>query len=149
MALAGGALAALAGGGVLSLGSLCGFLTVLGIAVRNNVVMTNHFQQLELYEGEMFGPQLVLRGARERFAPLLMTALTTGAALLPLVFFGDIAGQEIIRPMAIVILGGLVTATLLNLFVAPALYLRFGSSPEVDKASLRFGEQPGLTVSAD
>jgi Cu/Ag efflux pump CusA len=66
-----------------------------------------------------------------------------------LLFLGDIAGHEIVRPMAIVILGGLVTTTLLNLFVAPALYLRFGSSPEVDKVSLPFGEQPGLTASAD
>jgi Cu/Ag efflux pump CusA len=148
-ALAGGVLAAFAGGGVLSLGSLFGFLTVLGITVRNNIVMTHHFHHLELYEGEMFGPQLVLRGARERLAPLLTTALATGAALLPLLFFGDVAGHEIVRPMAIVILGGLVTATLLNLFVAPALYLRFGSSPEVDKVSLPFGEQPGLTASAD
>jgi Cu/Ag efflux pump CusA len=148
-ALAGGVLAAFAGGGVLSLGSLFGFLTVLGIAVRNNIVMTHHFHHLELYEGEMFGPQLVLRGARERLAPLLTTALATGAALLPLLFFGDVAGHEIVRPMAIVILGGLCTATLLNLFVVPALYLRFGSSPEVDKVSLPFGEQPGLTASAD
>jgi Cu/Ag efflux pump CusA len=149
MALAGGALAAFAGGGVLSLGSLCGFLTVLGIAVRNNIVMTNHFHHLELREGEMFGPQLVLRGARERLAPLLMTALTTAAALLPVVLFGDIAGHEIVRSTAIVTLGGLVTATLLNLFVTPAVYLRFGSSPEVDKASLPFSDQPGLSMSTD
>jgi Cu/Ag efflux pump CusA len=65
------------------------------------------------------------------------------------VLFGDIAGHEIVRSTAIVTLGGLVTATLLNLFIAPALYLRFGSSPEVDKAGLQFGEQPGLSVSAD
>jgi CzcA family heavy metal efflux pump len=149
MAVAGGALAAFAGGGALSLGSLCGFLTVLGIAVRNCIVMTKHFQHLELYEGEMFGPQLVLRGAGERLAPLLMTAFTTAAALLPLVLFGEIAGHELVRSTAIVTLGGLVTATLLNLFVTPALYLRFGASPEVDKADLQFSEQPGLSMSAD
>jgi Cu/Ag efflux pump CusA len=88
--------------------------------------MISHFQHLERYEGEPFGPGLVLRGARERLAPILMTASATGLALLPLVVFGDKPGQEIEHPMAIVILGGLVTSTLLNLFVLPALYLVVG-----------------------
>ncbi|HXF64840.1 MAG TPA: efflux RND transporter permease subunit, partial [Caldilineaceae bacterium] len=136
MALAGGALAALLDGGVLSLGSLFGFLTVLGIAVRNGMVMISHYQHLEQHEGETFGPSLVLRGAQERLAPILMTALTVGLALLPFVLAGDIAGYEMVRPMAIVILGGLVTSTLFNLFIVPALYLRFGSSLESGKASL-------------
>lgn len=130
MALAGGVLAALLGGGVLSLGSVFGFLTVLGIAVRNGMVLVDHFQQREQREGETFGPELVLRGARERLAPILMTVLATGAALLPLVIAGNVAGNEILHPMAVVILGGLVTSTLLNLFVVPALYLRFGYSRE-------------------
>ena len=72
-----------------------------------------------------FGPELVVRGAKERLAPILMTALTTGLALVPLLIAGNIAGQEIEYPMAIVIIGGLVTSTLLNLFVVPSLYLRF------------------------
>ena len=80
----------------------------------------------ERYEGETFGPQLVLRGAKERLSPILMTASATALALLPLVVSGDKPGQEIEHPMAIVIIGGLVTSTLLNLFVVPALYLRFG-----------------------
>jgi Cu/Ag efflux pump CusA len=125
-ALVGGVLAAYAGDGVISLGSLVGFLTVLGISARNGILMINHFQHLERYEGETFGHQLVLRGARERLAPILMTATTTGLALLPLVVAGQIPGNEIEHPMAIVIVGGLVTSTLLNLFVVPALYLRFG-----------------------
>ncbi|MHC4070982.1 MAG: efflux RND transporter permease subunit [Planctomycetota bacterium] len=129
-ALVGGLLAVYVGGGIISLGSLVGFLTVLGIAARNGIMLLNHYQHLEEHEGETFGPRLVLRGARERLAPILMTALTTALALLPLVIAGDIAGHEIERPMAIVILGGLVTSTLLNLFVIPALYLRFGSRPE-------------------
>jgi Cu/Ag efflux pump CusA len=129
MALAGGVLAVLLGGGILSLGSMVGLLAVLGIAVRNGMVMTSHFQHLEQHEGEHFGPELVLRGASERLAPILMTALTVALAFLPNVLLGDIPGHEIIRPMALVILGGLVTATLLNLFVVPALYLRFGASP--------------------
>ena len=88
-------------------------------------MMINHFQHLEREEGETFGPGLVLRGAQERLAPILMTATTTGLALLPLVIAGNIPGHEIEHPMAIVILGGLVTSTLLNLFVVPSLYLRF------------------------
>ena len=127
-ALVGGVLAAYLGDGVISLGSLVGFLTVLGIAARNGILMINHFQHLERFEGETFGPNLVLRGAKERLAPILMTASTTGLALLPLVIAGNIPGHEIELPMAIVILGGLVTSTLLNLFIIPPLYLKFGEN---------------------
>jgi CzcA family heavy metal efflux pump len=124
-ALVGGALAAYLGSGIISLGSMVGFLTILGIAARNGILMINHFQHLEKHEGETFGPELVLRGAKERLAPILMTATTTGLALVPLVIAGDIPGHEIELPMAAVILGGLVTSTLLNLLVIPSLYLRF------------------------
>ncbi len=129
-ALVGGILAASVTGGVLSLGSLVGFFTVLGIAARNGIMMINHFQHLEREEGEAFGPGLVLRGARERLSPILMTALATGLALVPLAIAGDLPGHEIEHPMAIVILGGLITSTLLNLFVTPSLYLRFAKSGE-------------------
>ncbi len=128
MALVGGVLAALFAGGTISLGSLVGFFTVFGIAARNGILLINHYQHLEQVEGETFGPALVLRGARERLAPILMTAGATGLALVPLAVAGDLPGHEIEHPMAIVILGGLVTSTLLNLFVVPALYLRFGRS---------------------
>jgi Cu/Ag efflux pump CusA len=127
MALVGGILAALISGGVLSLGSLVGLFTVFGIAARNGIMLISHFHHLERYEGEAFGPELVIRGARERLRPILMTALATGLAVLPLVVAGDIPGHEIEHPMAVVILGGLVTSTLLNLFVVPSLYLRRGS----------------------
>jgi CzcA family heavy metal efflux pump len=126
LALVGGAFAAVAGGGTISLGSLVGFLTVFGIAARNGILMINHFQHLERYEGVGFGTALVVRGARERLSPILMTALATGLALVPLAVAGDIPGHEIEHPMAIVILGGLVTSTFANLFLVPALYLRFG-----------------------
>jgi CzcA family heavy metal efflux pump len=126
-ALVGGVLAAWLGDGVISLGSIVGFLTVLGIAARNGILLINHFQHLEQKEGEKFGPGLVLRGAKERLAPILMTASTTGLALIPLVVAGSIPGNEIEHPMAVVILGGLITSTLLNLFVVPSLYLRFGA----------------------
>jgi Cu/Ag efflux pump CusA len=89
-------------------------------------MMISHFQHLEQVEGMPFGPELVLRGAKERVVPVMMTVLTTGLVLVPLIAAGSIPGHEIEHPMAIVILGGLVTSTLLNLFVVPSLYLRFG-----------------------
>jgi CzcA family heavy metal efflux pump len=128
MALVGGVLAAYLAGGVLSLGSLVGFFTVLGIAARNGILMVNHFQHLERAEGVPFGRELVLRGAKERLAPILMTSLGAALALVPLAVAGSLPGHEIEHPMAIVIIGGLVTSTLLNLFVTPSLYLRFGGS---------------------
>lgn len=127
-ALIGGVLALSAIGGVISLGSLVGFFTVFGIAARNGIMLINHCQHLEQHEGETFGPELVLRGAKERLAPIMMTALAAGLALVPLAISGNIPGQEIEYPMAIVILGGLTTSTLLNLFVMPYLYLCFGKS---------------------
>ncbi len=136
-ALVGGVLAAYLGSGIISLGSLVGFLTVFGIAARNGIMMINHFQHLEHQEGMAFGPELVLRGAKERLAPILMTATTTGLALVPLVIAGNIPGQEIELPMAIVILGGLVTSTLLNLFVVPPLYLRFAANDKSRGAGTR------------
>jgi Cu/Ag efflux pump CusA len=126
MALVGGVLAAYVSGGVLSIGSLVGFFTVLGIATRNGILMINHFQHLEREEGETFGRDLVLRGAKERLSPILMTSLAAGLALVPLALTGNIPGHEIEHPMALVIIGGLFTSTLLNLFVTPSLYLRFG-----------------------
>lgn len=141
-ALVGGVLAAYFTGGILSLGSLVGFLTVLGIAARNGIMLINHYQHLEDYEGETFGIDLVMRGARERVSPILMTGLTTGLALVPLAISGNLPGHEIEHPMAIVILGGLITSTLVNLFIVPALYLLLGrrnrpeqSGPDVAAAA--------------
>jgi len=128
-ALVGGLIGAYISGGVISLGSLVGFLTIFGIAARNGIMLINHYQHLEKYEGETFGPHLILRGAKERIVPILMTALSTGLALVPLVIAGSIAGHEVEHPMAIVIIGGLVTSTLLNLFVVPSLYLQYAKSP--------------------
>lgn len=125
IALVGGVIAAFIAGGDLSLGSLIGFFTVLGIVARNGIMLISHYQHLENEEGMEFGVDLVIRGARERVVPILMTVLTTGLALIPLIIRGDIPGQEIELPMGHVILGGLITATLLNLFLVPSLYLRF------------------------
>lgn len=125
VALVGGVIAAHMSGGILSLGSLVGFLTVMGIAARNGILLINHCQHLEQFEGMPFGRDLVLRGAAERLSPILMTTLATALALVPLVVMGNRPGHEIEHPMAVVILGGLVTSTLVNLFIVPPLYLRF------------------------
>ena len=105
----------------------------MGIAARNSVVLIKHYHSLE-GTGNAFGPGLVLRGTSERLMPIIMTALTTGLTLLPFVLFGNIPGHEIIRPMAIVIMGGLVTSTLFSLFLLPTLYLRYGAvrEPELE-----------------
>ena len=126
-ALVGGVLVALFGSNIpLGLGLLAGLLTTLGITLRNSTLLIRHYQYLEEQEGENFGLQLIQRGAKERLAQILLTNIATGLVLLPFVFFGDIPGLEIVRPIAIVVLGGLVTSMLVNLFVVPALYLRFG-----------------------
>jgi CzcA family heavy metal efflux pump len=125
-ALIGGVFGAVWGGGILSLGSLVGFVTVLGIAARNGIMLISHYRHLEEEEGEPFGPELVIRGSEERLAPILMTALATGLALVPLALAGNKPGHEIEHPMATVILGGLITSTVLNLFLMPSLYLAFG-----------------------
>jgi CzcA family heavy metal efflux pump len=124
-ALVGGVMATFLSGGILSLGSLVGFVTVLGIAARNGIMLVSHYRHLQTEEGESFGKDLIMRGSEERLAPILMTALATGLALLPIVLGGDKPGHEIEHPLAVVILGGLVTSTVLNLFLMPSLYLRF------------------------
>ncbi|MBX9656035.1 efflux RND transporter permease subunit [bacterium] len=125
-ALVGGVWAAWLSGGVLSLGSLVGFVTVLGIAARNGIMLVSHYRHLETVEGEQFGIELVQRGSEERLSPILMTALATGLALVPLVMGGNKPGYEIEFPMAVVILGGLVTSTVLNLFLLPPIYVAYG-----------------------
>ena len=121
-AMVGGIAGAFLCGGVISLGSLIGFVTVLGVAARNGIMMIDHYRHLEHEEGVPFGPDLIMQGASERLAPVLMTALTTGLALMPIVIGGNIPGHEIEYPMAFVILGGLTTSTLLNLLVVPTFY---------------------------
>ncbi len=124
-ALVGGVAAVGLTSGVVSLGGTVGFVTVLGIAARNGIMLVSHYRHLEAEEGMAFGSDLVLRGTQERLAPVLMTALATGLALVPLAMRGDLPGYEIEHPMAIVILGGLVSSTLMNLLFLPSLYLRF------------------------
>lgn len=125
-ALVGSIISVIFTGGVLSLGSLVGFVTVLGIAARNGIMLISHYRHLQQEEGQSFGFDLIMRGAQERLAPILMTALAAALALLPIVLGGNRPGHEIEHPMAVVILGGLASSTVLNLFVMPVLYWRFG-----------------------
>jgi CzcA family heavy metal efflux pump len=113
----------------LSLGTLVGFVTLFGITMRNSIMMISHYEHLIREEGMTWGLDCAVRGATERLIPILMTALVTGLGLLPLALGSGAAGREIEGPMAIVILGGLFTSTLLNLLVLPTLALRFGKFP--------------------
>jgi Cu/Ag efflux pump CusA len=108
-------------------------LTVLAITVRQAIMLISDYQKFRRQEGATFGPELVLRGIRDRAAPILMTAIVTALAVLPFLVFGNLPGHEILRPMAVVILGGLVTATSYVLCMVPALYLRFGASAIADE----------------
>ena len=126
-ALIGGIFGVWIGGGSLSLGSLVGFVTVVGIAVRSGIMMISHYRHLEHAEGVEFGIELAIRGAEERLAPILMTALTAALALMPLIIAGNKPGHEIEYPMALVIVGGLLSSTMLNLFLMPSLFCFAGS----------------------
>ena len=128
--VAGGVPAVLVSGGAISLGSIVGFLAVLGIAVRNSVLLIDHYRRLEEQEGVTFGLDLVLRGTRERLSSILTSCAAIIAAFLPMVIFGRIPGLEIVQPTSIVIIGGLLTSTLFTLFVIPPLYLVFGGGAE-------------------
>ena len=133
MALAGGVFAALVTEGTLYLGSLAGFLTVLAITVRQTIMLISDYRKLRHQEGATLGPELVLRGIRDRAARILMTAIVTALAVLPFLVFGKLPGHEILRPMAVVILGGLLTSTLYMLCIVPTLYLRFGADAVADE----------------
>ncbi|MFJ1253258.1 efflux RND transporter permease subunit [Cupriavidus sp. CuC1] len=125
-ALVGGALTVFATGGLLSLGSMVGFVTLFGITLRNSIMLISHYQHLVQVEGHTWNLETATLGATERLAPILMTALVTGLGLLPLALQSGEPGNEVEGPMAIVILGGLFTSTVLNLLVLPTLALRFG-----------------------
>lgn len=132
-ALAGGVLAVLLTGGQLTLGSLVGFVTLFGITLRNSIMMISHFEHLVEVEGRTWGPATAIEGAADRLVPILMTSLVTALGLLPLAIGSGNPGREIEGPMAIVILGGLMTSMVLNLLVLPTLALAFGRfEPETD-----------------
>lgn len=113
----------------LSVASMVGFITLAGIATRNGILKISHYINLALQEKMEFGPQLVIRGSLERMTPVLMTALSAGLALLPLLIAADEPGKEILHPVAVTIFGGLVSATLLDALITPVLFLMFGRNP--------------------
>jgi Cu/Ag efflux pump CusA len=131
LALIGGVAGVFLAGGVLSVASMIGFITLFGIATRNGIMLVSHIRHLMDAEGVTDFREAVERGARERLIPILMTAMAAGLALIPLALGGGRAGSEIQTPMAIVILCGLMTSTLLNMVVVPAMYLRYGQ-PRVE-----------------
>lgn len=131
LALIGGLVAVTLSGGIISVASLVGFITLFGVATRNGIMMISHYDHLQRHEGVSFD-EAVERGSMERLSPVLMTALCAGLALIPLVIAGNQTGNELQAPMGVVILGGLLSATALNMVVVPALYARFGRSAKHD-----------------
>jgi Cu/Ag efflux pump CusA len=134
-ALFGGVLAALFTGGWISLGSLVGFVTLFGITLRNSIMMTSHFQHLVDVENCIWNLETCIRGASERLPSILMTALVTGLGLLPLAISSGQPGREIEGPMATIIVGGLITSTILNLLILPTIMLHFG---KFEKAEISY-----------
>jgi len=129
LALIGSVAALWLSGQPLSVASMVGFITLTGISARNGILKISHYINLAVHEGEAFGPDLVVRGSLERLTPVLMTAFSAGFALLPLMIGADAPGKEILHPVAIVIFGGLVSATLLDTLLTPVLFLRLGRKP--------------------
>jgi Cu/Ag efflux pump CusA len=126
-ALLGGAIGVLISGSIISLGSIVGFIAVLGIAARNGILLISHYRQLIANEGLDDYLSVVKRGSQERLVPILMTALATSLALVPIIFKGPISGYEIEYPLAVVVVSGLLTSTLLNLILLPSIFLKFGN----------------------
>jgi Cu/Ag efflux pump CusA len=139
-AVSGGMVVAWFDGGTLTLAGVAGLLGVLAVAVRQVLMLIGRLQHLDAAAGPRT-LSLVSRGAGERVGPVVTTAGVSALALLPVVFFGSIAGQEIVKPMAVVVIGGLVTTVLTVLLVLPPLYLRFAPPPALDEAILA-GQQP-------
>ena len=129
LALIGSVAALWIAGQPLSVASMVGFITLTGISARNGILKVSHCINLVLHEGERFGPDMVVRGSLERLTPVLMTALSAGLALLPLMPGADAPGKEILHPVAVTVFGGLVSATLLDTLLTPALFLHLGRKP--------------------
>ncbi len=143
LALIGAIIALLLSGGIFSIATLVGFISLVGITSRNGIMMISHYLHLMREEGEEFTEQMVIRGSLERLVPVLMTALTAGLSLIPFVLAADAPGKEILHPLAVVVLGGILTSTLLDQIVTPAVFFKFGK-PAADKI---IDEREGLQSS--
>jgi Cu/Ag efflux pump CusA len=119
-------------GGVFSVATLVGFISLTGITCRNGIMMISHYLHLMREEGESFGEKMIIRGSLERLVPVMMTALTAALSLIPFVIAADKPGKEILHPLAVVVLGGIFTSTLLDQIVTPAVFYKFGK-PIADK----------------
>jgi HME family heavy-metal exporter len=146
LALIGSVIALNIAGQPLSVASMIGFITLAGISARNGILKVSHYINLALYEGEQFGKDLVIRGSLERLTPVLMTALSAGLALIPLLIGADEPGREILHPVAVTIFGGLISATLIDTFLTPVLFLTFGRKPLERIQASREGRADGLTA---
>ncbi|MEE1657599.1 efflux RND transporter permease subunit [Microvirga sp. CF3062] len=146
LALIGSVIALNIAGQPLSVASMIGFITLAGISARNGILKVSHYINLVLYEGEQFGKDLVIRGSLERLTPVLMTALSAGLALIPLLIGADEPGREILHPVAVTIFGGLISATLIDTFLTPVLFLTFGRKPLERIQASREGREGGLTA---
>ena len=149
LALIGSVLALWIAGQPLSIASMVGFITLAGISARNGILKISHYINLTLFEGETFGRDLVLRGSNERLTPVLMTALAAGLALVPLLLGADQPGREILHPVAVTIVGGLISATLIDTFLTPIMFLKFGEKPlgrllRASRSSAPFQDKEGI-----
>lgn len=141
LALVGSVIALWISGQPLSVAALVGFITLTGIATRNGILKISHYINLCAFEGEQFGRALVVRGSLERLTPVLMTALVAAFALVPLLVSADAPGKEILHPVAVVIFGGLVSSTLLDTFLTPLMFWRWGEKPLARLLAAKVGEE--------
>ena len=151
LALIGSITALWLAGQPLSVASMVGFITLTGIATRNGILKISHYINLSIHENMPLGRDLVMRGSLERLTPVLMTAVSAGVALVPLMIDSQAPGKEILHPVAVTIFGGLVTATILDMFLTPTLFLRYGGKPLarlVAEARERAGVDSGGAASA-
>ena len=143
LALIGAVIALLFSGGVFSIATLVGFISLVGITSRNGIMMISHYLHLMKEEGEDFTEEMIIRGSLERLVPVMMTALTAGLSLLPLAIAADAPGKEILHPLAVVVLGGIITSTLLDQIVTPAVFYKFGRPSAERIIAEREGELQG------